>query len=140
MNIRDKLMREARKSKLNVHRDECKRKRNEVNIMIRKNKSDYTRTFLLENSRNPDGFWAAIKRISFEGKKRKIRKIVTHGIKSIKPNKITDGFCNYFSTVVSILKQTSYPLIDFTWKKPQYLPLRTYKSFHFGYVSVIEVT
>ena len=78
--------------------------------------------------------------ISFEGKKRKIRKIVINGIKSTKPNEITDGFCNYFSTVVSVLKQTSYPLIDFTWRKPQYLPLRTYKSFHFGYVSVIEVT
>ena len=38
------------------------------------------------------------------------------------------------------LEQTSYPLIDFTWKKPLNQPISTYKSFHFGYVSVIEVT
>ena len=46
MNIRDKLMRKARKSKV---REEYKLKRNEVNIMIRKAKSDYTRTLLSEN-------------------------------------------------------------------------------------------
>ena len=38
-----------------------------------------------------------------------------------------------------ILKQTSYRLIDFTWRKPLNQPLRAYKSFHFVYVSVIEV-
>ena len=63
-----------------------------------------------------------------------------NGIKSTKPNEIGNGFCNYFSTAVLILKQTSYPLLDLTWRKLQYLPLRTYKSFHFRYVSVIEVT
>ena len=46
----------------------------------------------------------------------------------------------YFSTVASTLKETSCPLIDFIWSKPLNLTLRTYKSFHFGYVSVIEVT
>ena len=61
-------------------------------------------------------------------------------MKSTKPNEIANGFCHYFSAVVSTLKQTLYPLIDFIWRKPLNLPLRTYKSFHFGYVSVIKVT
>ena len=38
------------------------------------------------------------------------------------------------------LEQISYALIDFTWRKPLNQPIYTYKSFHFGYVSVIEVT
>ena len=46
MNTSNKLMRKARKSKINAHREEYKWKRNEVNIMIRKAKPDYTRTLL----------------------------------------------------------------------------------------------
>ena len=72
MNIRDKLMRKARKSKLNAHREEYKRKRNDVNTMIRKAKSDYTKTLLLENSGNPNGFWAAIKRV-FPSKAKNVK-------------------------------------------------------------------
>ena len=79
--------------------------------------------------------------ILFEGKNVNSEKsLIINGIKSTKPNQIANGFCNYFSAIVSTLKQISYPLIDFTCRKPQYLPLRTYKSFHFGYMSVIEVT
>ena len=103
--------------------------------MIQKANSNYTRALLSGNSRNPDGFLGSNKTcISFEGKKRKIRKIA-NGIKSTKSD-----FCNYFSTAVSTLKQISVSLIDFTWRKPQYLPLSTDKSFHLGYASVIEVT
>ena len=36
------------------------------------------------------------------------KSFVLNGIKSIKPNEIANDFCNYFSTVLSILKQTSY--------------------------------
>ena len=113
MSTRDKLMRKARKSKLNAHREEYKRKRNEVNIMIRKAKSDYTRTLLSEISRNPDGFWAAIIRV-FPSKSKNViseKPFVIDGIKSVKPNEVVNGFCNYFSTVVSTLTQTSHPLI-----------------------------
>ena len=109
---------------------------------MRKAKSDYTRTLLSENPRNPDDFWTAIKPV-FPSKAKNIKSkksFITNGIKSTKSNEIANGFCNYFSTVVSTLKPTSYPLIDFTWRKPLNLPLRTYKSLHFGYVSVIEVT
>ena len=65
---------------------------------------------------------------------------VINGIKSTKPNEIANGFCNYFSIVVSTLQQISYPLTGFTWTKPLNLPICTCKSFHFGYVSVTEVT
>ena len=103
---------------------------------------DYTRTLLSENSRNPDRFWAAIKRVFLPKAKnvKSEKSFVINGIKSTKPNEIANDFCNYFSTIVSTLKQTLHPLIYFTWRKPQYLRLRTYKSFHFGYVSVTEVT
>ena len=96
---------------------------------------------LSENSRNPDDFLAAIKcEFPLKAKKVKSKKsFAINRIKSTKPNEITNGFCNYFSTVVLTLKLTLYPLIDFTWRKPLNLPFCTYKSFHFGYVSVIEV-
>ena len=79
MNIRDKLMRKARKPKVNADREEYKLKRSEVNIMIRKAKSDNTRTLLSENSRNSGRFLGSNKMcISFEGEKHKIREIVCH--------------------------------------------------------------
>ena len=141
-NIRDKLMRKARKSTVNTHREKYKWKRNEVNTMIRKAKSDYTRTLLSENSRNPDGFWALIKRVfpSKAKNKKSEKSFVINGINSTKPNEIANDFYKYFSTHVLNLKQTSYPLIDFIWRKPQNQPIRTYKSFNFGYASVIEIT
>ena len=131
-------MRKARKSKV---KKEYKLKRNEVNIMIRKAKSDYTRTLLSENSRNLDGFGAAIK-CAFLSKTKNIKSVkwfVISRVSSTKLNEIAIGFCNYFSTVASTLKQTSYLLIDFTWKKPLNQPLRTCKLFHFEYESVAEV-
>ena len=134
----------ARKSNVSAHREEYKLKRNEGNIMIRKAKSNYTRTLLPDNLRNPDGFWTVIKRV-FPLKTKNAKSenlLVITGIKSTKPNEIANGFCNYFSTVVSTLKHISYPLIDFSWRKLLNQPIRTYKSFNFEYVlvSVIEVT
>lgn len=117
MNIRDKLMQKALKSKVNAHRENYKRKYNEVNIKICKANSNYTRTLLSENLRNPDGFLAAIKRV-FPSKAKNVKSkksFVINGIKSTKPNKIANGFCNTFSAVVLTLKQTSNPQIDFTW-------------------------
>ena len=134
MNISDKLMWKARKSKVNVHREEYNPKRNEVNIMTWKAKFDYTRTLLSENSRNPDSFWAAIKRV-FPSKAKNVkswRSFVINRIKSTKPNEIANDFCNLFSTVVSTLKPSSYPLIDFTRRKPLNKPIRTNNRFITG--------
>ena len=78
--------------------------------MIRKAKFGYIRTLLSENSGNQDGFRVAIK-CEFPSKEKKMKpekSFVLNGIKSIKPNEIANDFCNYFSTVLSILKQTSY--------------------------------
>ena len=124
------------KSEANAYREKYKWKRNEVNIIIRKAKSDYQRIQEI-----PTFFGSNKKCISFEGKNVKSEKSLNiNGIKSTKSNQIANGFCNYFSNIVSTLNQTSYSLIDFTWRKPLNLPLRTLKSFHFGYVSAIEVT
>ena len=88
-------MRKARKSKV---REEYKLKRNEVNIMIRKAKSDYTRTLLSENSRNLDGFGAAMKCV-FLSKAKKIKSVkwfVISPVRSTKLNEIAISFCNHF--------------------------------------------
>ena len=142
MNIRDRLMRRARKSKVNAHREEYKRKRNSVNIMIRNAKSEYTKSLLRENAGNPDGFWATIKRI-FPSKSKTSKTEKSFSINSnstSNPNKIVNGFCSYFSAVVGTLKKASYPLLDFTWRRPKKILTRTFETFRFGYVSVVEVT
>ena len=46
MNERDKLLRKSHKSHIRAIKDEYKRKRNQVNSMIRTAKSNYTRTLL----------------------------------------------------------------------------------------------
>ena len=63
MNKRDQLLRKSRKSKNKFYRDEYKRKRNEVNNLIRSTKSNYTKSLLAENSRDPTKFWNVIKSI-----------------------------------------------------------------------------
>ena len=145
MNIRNKLMQKVLKSKVNARRENYKRKHNEVNIKICKANSNYTRTLLAENSSNPDGFLAAIKRVCPSKAKnvKSEKSFVINEIKSTKPNEIANGFCNTFSTVILTLKQTSYPQIDFTWSPWE--ATESTITYHlqivsFGYVSVIKVT
>ena len=73
-------------------------------------------------------------------------------IKSIFPNKSkasspsaentnqrANNFVRYFSTVVSVLKKSVYPLIDFVWRYPMKSKLRTKSIFTFAYVSSVFV-
>ena len=48
-------------------------------------------------------------------------------------------FVEYFSTVVSVLKKSAYPLIDFVWRYPKKTRLRTKSIFKFSYVSSVFV-
>ena len=63
MNTRDYLLRKYRKSKNEIHHNDYKRKRNEVNKMIRKSKSSHNIRILEETAGNPDKFWRSVKRI-----------------------------------------------------------------------------
>ncbi|XP_057299201.1 uncharacterized protein LOC130629851 [Hydractinia symbiolongicarpus] len=120
MNKRDKLMRKACKSKnKNIH-EEYKRKRNKVSSMIR--------------------FWTAIKRVfSTKSKTNRVERLVDiGGLQLDDPTEISNGFCNYFSAAVSLLKSAAYLLMNFVWRSQKVLPMRTQQRFSFGYVSVVE--
>ena len=59
----NRLLRKMRKSKLETDIAAYKQKRNQVNILLRKAKTNYLQNLLDENFRSPDRFWKEIKRI-----------------------------------------------------------------------------
>ena len=63
---------------------------------------------------------------------------IIDGKKETNPSKIVEEFCQYFSAVVKVLKESTYPLENFIWRKPATLHARTFCRFRFGYVSVAE--
>ena len=63
MNIRDQLLRKARKTNRENDWSSYKRQRNKVNGMIKKCKNKYHRDLLQENATSPDKFWTTIKKL-----------------------------------------------------------------------------
>ena len=121
MNERDKLLRKSRKSHNSGIKDEYKSKRNQVSSMIRTAKSNYTRSLLQENAHDPIKFWSTIKRI-FPCKSKKCRveqSFDIDGTSTSNPSNISNGFCDYFTNIVSSMKKIAYPLIDFNLEKAE---------------------
>ena len=141
MNDRDKLLRKWRKVRSKGLKDQLKAKRNRVNIEIRNAKSSYTKSLLQENANDPASFWSCLKKVF--PVKNKVGHVensfMINGRKEINRKKICEGFCEYFSTVVTKLKHSVYPMTNFVWKKPCVLNARTFNRFRFGYVSTIEI-
>ena len=63
MNKRDKCLRKCRNTKPEINISSYKRKRNEVNIALRKAKSAYFKNLLNENKKLPREFWKTLKKI-----------------------------------------------------------------------------
>ena len=118
MNIRDQLNRKAQKSGNRVDWQNFRRKRNFVINEIKRAKRSYFQNQLKENYNKSDKLWDTIKKVF------PIKKTVTSSTKSFKVDdkiisdkpSIAQGFCNYYSTVASKLKQISFPLVNFVWK------------------------
>ena len=140
MNTRDKLLRKSRKTKLHGDITAYKTTRNIVNGLVRKAKQNYHKALLNESCNDPNRFWKSIKKL-FPGKSTnpppptfKINGNVTIDSKSI-----ANGFCYYFSTVVSQLKSSVFKLKDCVWiQHKDGLPY-TDNVFKFQNVSAIEI-
>ena len=142
MNDRDRLLRKMRQTKCEIDTSAYKRKRNEVNIAIRKAKSTYYKKLLQENQRLPDKFWNVIKSIypSKGGKKSMSNKsFKIDNEMTSKSSQITNGFAEFYTTVIEKIKRTILPLSNKTWGKIKNSENFTFKSFKFRYVSVISV-
>ena len=63
MNLRDNLLRKARKTNREVDWSSYKRQRNKVNAQVKKSKSNYYQDLLQDNASSPDKFWSAIKKL-----------------------------------------------------------------------------
>ena len=141
MNDRDKLLRKSRRTKDELDISQYKRKRNEVNIAIRKARSSYHKNMLKENSGNPNKFWKSLKTIyptkSTTGPS--MNSFDIDGTKTDDPARISNAFCSFFATVISKLRESAIPLRDFVWKSPAAIPQRTDKQFKFRPISRLEV-
>ena len=141
MNVRDKLLRKSRRTKAELDISKYKQKRNEVNIAIRKAKSSYHQSLLKENSANPNQFWKTIKSI-YPTKANEGSSMHTFDFQGEKTNdaiKVANGFCNFFTTVITTLRERAIPLCNFAWKPPRPVRKRTDKKFNFRPVSKLEV-
>ena len=118
-----------------------KRKRNEVNVVIRKAKSTYHKNLLKENCTNPNKFWKAIKSI-YPTKASAGPSKHSFDIQGEKTNdaiKVANGFCTFFTTIVTTLREKAIPLCNFAWRPPRSVRNRTVNKFKFRAVSKLEV-
>ena len=140
LNERDKLLRKARKSKSHIEWKKYKRKKNYCNNFVRQAKNTYQQNLLTENLKDSNKFWDMIKRV-FPIKGGKSQKssapYIDDSDNSAKSK--ANAFCNFFSNVACNLKNHTYPVIDFVWKKVSRFPLRTTNVFKFHYVSRVFV-
>ena len=118
MNDRDKLLRKYRRVKSRALKERFKLKRNLVNAAVRTAKSNYPKSLLEENANNASSLWKTLKRI-FPTKNKNCHvenSFIIDGKKETNPSKIVEEFCQYFSTVVKVLKESTYPLVNFIWR------------------------
>ena len=141
MNERDKVLRKFRKTKAEVDQAAYKEKRNAVNIAVRKAKSSYHRKLLSENAGDSYRFWRTIKSIYPSKPKNSNIKINLEidGEQVNNPSVISNGFCSFFTNVISEMKRKAFPLRDFIWKNLSKIEKKTEKLFNFKTVTSTEV-
>ena len=142
MNERDKLLRKYRKTNSDFDRRAYQNKRNQVNITLRKSKSSYNKKLLKESSSQPDKFWKTLKNIypSKVNKNDCIQSFDINGEKCSDKTSIANGFRDFFSSITTKLKNKAMPLCNYTWRCATLIHPRTYKTFHFREVSIVEVS
>lgn len=120
INIRDGLLRKARRTGQDNDWSSFKRQHNRVSSLVKKFKSRYSRDLLEDCTDSPDKFWEAIKKFYPTNlPSERGLAFVINGSKSTDKSFIANSFCEYFSTVARNLKRKSILLRDFTWSKPE---------------------
>ena len=134
MNERDRILRKARKYNNQNDWNDYKTMRNRCNIMTRKAKSVYTKELIDQKCHNPKEFWKSVKEI-----------FPTKGISRVTVNDNSFNKCKakqfgeYFSNVITRLKNSAFKLTDCVWKHRKLLASRTDHVFQFEYVSIVFV-
>ena len=130
MNERNKLLRRYRKYKKEIDFTEYKVKRNQVNILIRKEKSSYHKNLLHDNHHTPNKFWSTIKKIYPS------KSTVTSCKKSA--DVTSNGFRDYFINAPQKIKEQTIKLCNLIWRKPLCIDEKCKVQFKFEHVSKVE--
>jgi len=119
INLRDGLLRKARRTYQENDWSSYKRQRNRVSGIVKKCKSRYHHDLLKDCADSPDKFWAAIKKLyPTKSPSDQGSAFVINGLKSTDKSFIANSFCKYFSSIARCLKRKSILLCDFVWSKP----------------------
>ena len=141
MNIRDGLLRKARRTGSENDWSAYKRKRNQVNNCVKYDKRNYHRELLDSNASEPRKFWKTIKEVF------PINCLTKHTTSSLKINEVetlndhdtANVFCSFFSEIANNLKSAAFPLMNFVWKYQPKILNNTVRRFNFKQVQVSEV-
>lgn len=141
MSQKNHLLRKSRKTKKEIDISAYKNIRNRVNILVRRAVSTYNKKLVSDSKANSKKFWSAIKSIyNVKGTSELLNcEYTINGVKTSDNFSIANGFCSFFSTVISSLKQKTFPVTNFIWRKHEPLKQRTCETFIFNYVSKVEV-
>ena len=140
MNLRDGLLRKARRTNQENDWSSYKRQRNRASGLVKKCKSRYNRDLLKDCTDSLDKFWAAIKKLyPIKLPSEYGSSFVINGSKSTDKTLITNSFCEYFSTIARNLKRKSVLPRDFVWSKPveEHLPNQVTEN-QFTFIPVKE--
>eukprot|EP00794_Sanderia_malayensis_P015479 gene15479-17059_t len=120
MNLRDNLLRKARRTNHEIDWSSYKRQRNRVTNLVKKCKNRYHKVLLKESGNTPDEFWAAIKKVyptrSSVSNAGTVFEI--DGIKTTNKQAIAESFCKLFANIAKTLKCKYILLRDFAWMRP----------------------
>ena len=128
MNLRDQLLRRARKVNNESSWKQYKLQRNKCTKRVRKAKATYHQQSLNENRSSPRKFWRNIKSIYPSKISNKTQRFKN-------PENRANSFADYFSNIVGKMKTAAFPLTNFVWRYNSKKSLRTNKTFHFSYIS-----
>ena len=117
MNIRDQLLRKARKTNKTYDWDVYKRKRNFVKNQVQRLKRNHFKTQLEENATKPDRFWKIVNDIySTKSKSETTSNRFTFENETVtSKQEIANGFCKFFSTIANKLKSKAFPFKNLVW-------------------------
>ena len=143
MNIRDKLLRRARRTKAENDWSIYKRQRNNVTSLVKKVKNNYFRDLLRENARKPQKFWTILKK-AFPTKEVSNHSSAAFNIEGKQTTDIVtiaNKFCKYFSSVARKLKCGNNVIKDYVWGKPNVAGIvgTGGVNFKFKYVNEKEI-
>jgi hypothetical protein len=129
---RDRLLAKARKTKKVEDWNAYKRLRNKCNNKLKLAKSTFQRNLLNENVTNPRKFWKVIKKIF---PLRNLPQNSNTCVNEENQIRLVENFSSFYSTAVRSLKEKSIKLMDFVWRLPKSMVLRTTRHFELRFIS-----